>query len=96
MANFNRSFVLYMGAGITGLGSVLSQYQQNGQIHPIAFASRTLSATEKNYCITDLAVVWAVSHFHVYLYGHNFEVRTDHSAVKAALGTPSPIKKHAC
>jgi len=42
-----------------------------------------------------VAVVWAVSHFHAYLYGHDAEVRTDHSAVKAVLGTPSPSGKHA-
>ena len=96
--NFDRSFALETDASIRGLGAVLSQYQENGQIHPVAFASRALSAAEKNYCITDLetlTVVWAVSHFHVYLYGHNVEVTTDHSAVKAALGTPSPSGKHA-
>ena len=42
-----------------------------------------------------LAVVWAVSHFHAYLYGHDVEVRTDHSAVKAVLSAPSPNGKHA-
>ncbi len=40
-------------------------------------------------------MVWAVSHFHAYLYGHDVEVRTDHSAVKAVLSTPSPNGKHA-
>ena len=48
--------------------------------------------------ITDLetlAVVWAVSHFHAYLYGHDVEVRTNHSAVKAVLSTPSPNGKYA-
>ena len=57
-----------------------------------------MAALKKNYSITDLEtldVVWTVSHFHVYLYGHNVEVRTDHSAVKTVLGTPSPSRKHA-
>jgi len=97
--NFERSFVLETDASIRGLGAVPSQYQENGQIHPVAFASRALSAAGKNYFITDLetlAVIWAVSHFHVYLYGHDVEVRTDYSAVKAVLGTPSPSGKHAC
>ena len=82
--------MLETDASIRGLGAVPSQYQENGQIHPVAFASKALSAAGKNYCITDLetfAVVWAVSHFHVYLYGHDVEVRTDYSAVKAVLGT---------
>ena len=57
-----------------------------------------MSQQEKNYSVTDLetlAVVWVVSHFHAYLYGHDVEVRTDHSAVKAVLSVPSPNGKHA-
>ena len=42
-----------------------------------------------------LAVVWAVSHFNAYLYGHDVMVYTDHSAVKAVLETPNPNGKHA-
>ena len=50
------------------------------------------------YAITELetlAVVWALSHFHAYLYGNNVTVYTDHSAVKAVLATPSANGKHA-
>ena len=42
-----------------------------------------------------LAVVWAISHFHYYLYGHCVTVYTDHSAVKAVLETASPSGRHA-
>ena len=42
-----------------------------------------------------LAVVWAVTHFHHYLYGHRVTVYTDHSAVKAVLEMPNPSGKHA-
>jgi len=41
-------------------------------------------------------VVWAVSHFHYYLYGHCVTVYTDHSAVNAVLDTTSPSGRHAC
>jgi len=77
------------------------QIHQDGLTHPIAFASKALAALEKNYSIANLktlavvwanletlTVVWAVSHYYAHLYGHNVEVRTDHSAVKAVLGTP--------
>ena len=42
-----------------------------------------------------LAVVWAMSHFHYYLYGHKVKVYTDHTAVKAVLDAPNPTGKHA-
>ena len=87
-----------MHLSIHGLGAVLSQLQDSGHIHPVAYASRALSATEKRYSITELetlAVVWAVSHFHAYLYGNDVTIYTDHSAVKAVLETPNPSSKHA-
>ena len=50
-----------------GLGATLSQYKEDQQLHPVAYASRFVSTTEVNYAtITDLetlAVVWAVTHF---------------------------------
>ena len=67
-------------------------------MHPVAYASRALSAPEKNYSITELetlAVVWSIQHFRAYLYGHHVTVVTDHSAVRAVLETPSPSGKHA-
>ena len=63
----------------------------------MAYASRSLPAVEKRYAVTELetlAVVWAISHFHAYLYSHNVIVHTDHFAVKAVLETPSPSAKH--
>ena len=96
--DFNRDFILETDASAMGLGAVLSQRAKDGKVHPVAYASRSLSPQEKRYAITELetlAVVWAVSHFHAYLYGHDVHVFTDHSAVKAVLETPSPSGKHA-
>ena len=42
-----------------------------------------------------LAVVWAVTHFRCYLYGHSVTVYTDHSAVRSVLETPTPSGRHA-
>ena len=96
--DFNRDFILETDASAMGLGVVLSQRAEDGKVHPVAYASRSLSPQEKRYAITELetlAVVWSVSHFHAYLYGHDVYVFTDHSAVKAVLETPSPSGKHA-
>ena len=97
---FNQSFILEIDASQQGLGTVLSQEQSDGKLHPVAYASRALSPAEKRYAITELetfAVVWAVKHFHLhfYLYGHDILVYTDHSAVRAVLETPSASGKHA-
>ena len=94
--SFDREFILETDASIKGLGAVLSQ-KQDGKLHPIAFTSKALNPQE-NYAITELetlAVVWAITHFHYYLYGHRVTVYTDHSAVKAVLETPHPSGKHA-
>ena len=91
--NFQRDFLLETDASHQGLGAVLSQVQSDNRSHPIAYASRGLTPAEKNYGITDLetlAVVWSISHFHYYLYGHKVTVYTDHSAVKSVLETSSP------
>ena len=64
----------------------------------MAYASRSLTAAKRNYGITELetpAVVWAITHFHSYLYGQEVTVYTDHSAVQAILNTSSPSGKHA-
>ena len=78
--------------------AVLAQVQSDGKLHPIVYASRSLSPPEKNYIVTKLetlTVVWAMSHFHYYLYGHKVKVYTDHTAVKEVLDTPNPTRKHA-
>ena len=95
--DFSKSFVLETDASIKGLGAVLSQTQADNRFHPVAYVSRALTPAEKNYAITELetlAVVWAITHFHVYLYGHDVTVYTDHMAVKVVLETPSPNGKH--
>ena len=96
--SFEKPFVLETDTSIEGLGAVLSQSQEDSLLHPVAFASRSLTSAERNYSITELetlTVVWAITHFVPYLYGHDVTVLTDHTAVKAILQTPNPSGKHA-
>ena len=95
--DFDRNFVLKMDASILGLGVILSQVQDVGKLHPLTYCC-SLSKSEKNYLVTELetlAVVWGITHFRYYLYGHQVTVYTDHAAVKAVLETPNLTGKHA-
>ena len=96
--DFGKDFVLETDASKHGLGAILSQRQEDNRLHPVAYASQSISASEANYAITNLetlAVVWAITHFRYYLYGHNVTVITDHAAVKAVLGAPNLTGQHA-
>ena len=59
--SFDRPFVLETDdASVRGLGAVLSQKQSDQLLHPVAYASRALSAPEKNYASTELETLAVV------------------------------------
>ena len=59
---FSKPFVLHTDASGQGLGAVLEQEQADGRLHPIAYASQTLSPAE-----SALGILWAAKHFTAYL-----------------------------
>ena len=79
-----EDFILDTDASATGIGAVLSQVQ-DGVERPIAYASRGLSKSERNYSVTKrelLAVVFYCKYFRHYLIGRKFKLRTDHAALR--------------
>ncbi len=85
-------FFLDTDASGTGIGAVLSQ-EQGGHERVIAYASRTLTKAERNYCVTRrelLAVVFYVRYFRPYLYGRHFTIRTDHGSLRWLLNFRNP------
>ena len=81
VAEPTRQFILQTDASGQGLGAVLSQPDDDGQDHPVAYASRKLLPREQRYSVIEkecLAIVWALKVYNVYLYGQDFVVQTDH------------------
>jgi len=78
-----EKFIIDTDASNIGIGGVLSQVQ-DGCEQVVSCFSKTLSKAKRNYCVTCrelLATVKTLEHFHKYLYGQEFHLRTDHSAL---------------
>ena len=61
---FEDQFTIDCDASAYAIGAVLQQGDEKGKLHPIAFLSRTLDATQRNWDIYDkelFAVVHALS-----------------------------------
>jgi len=89
----NGQYVLDTDASDTTLGAVLQQAQE-GKLHVIGYASRTLTPAEARYCITRrelLGVVFGLNKYRQHLLGRPIIVRTDHAALTYLMKTPEPI-----
>ena len=83
--DFKREFMLQTDASDIGVGAVLSQYDDDGIDHPIAYFSRKLLPRETHYSTVKkecLAIKLATHAFRVYLLGKEFTIQTDHQALE--------------
>ncbi len=83
--DFDKKFIVETDASAVALVAVLSQEDDDGSVHPLRFASRTMNTTERNYDVCEreaLAVIFALKKFRVYLLGsEKFTVISDHQAL---------------
>lgn len=94
--DFTKPFVLYTDASYLGLGAILSQKDDEGNEHVVAYASRSLVGAEYNYSPTEiecLASVWAMKYFRPYIYLMDFILVTDHAALQWMMNNPNPTKR---
>ena len=92
-ADYTKDFLLETDASKEGLGAVLSQKQEDGRFHPVAYGSWALSMHEKNYHsmkLEFLALKWAVTeHFKEYLLYQPFLVKTNNNPLTYIMSTPN-------
>ncbi|KAJ8032202.1 hypothetical protein HOLleu_25662 [Holothuria leucospilota] len=71
---------------------MLTQHDDStGNSSLVAIASRSLTAVEQRYSQTEreaLAVTWGCLHFHLYLFGSDFTVITDHKPLTTLFNLP--------
>ena len=80
----DKPCILDTDASDEAIGAVLSQVI-DGTKRSIAFYSRIMSTTQRNYCPTRrelLAVIAALQHFCHYLIGSKITLRTDHHSLE--------------
>ena len=88
--------VVQCDASESGLGACIMQ-----EGHPIAYASRSLTATECNYAQIEkelLAIVFAMERFENYVYGRHVLIESDHKPLevickKSLLSAPKRLQR---
>ena len=88
---WKKEFHVHVDVSSFALDVVLAQLGEGSIEHPISFASRKLSTTDKNYTMAEregLAMVYALQKFCHYLLGGHFKMYIDHSALKYLVNNP--------
>ena len=86
---------LAVDASPYGLGAaILQEVNGDKQLHPVAYASRTLNKSEQNYGQIDkeaTAIIFGLRKFRMYLYGRHFTILTDHKPLEHIFGPKTAV-----
>ena len=98
MAHFDpqRKSQLWVDAGPTGTAAYIIQLDHNNVPYLVSCASRSFSKSESNYSQVEkeaFAALWGCEHYHIYLYGNEFDLYTDNRAVSIILDTDSESRR---
>ena len=84
-----RTWVLACDTSPYGVEAVISHEMDDGEERPIAFASRILTKSERNYSQIEkeaLGIVFGVRKLHKCLYGRTFHLLTDYKPLVTIFG----------
>ena len=84
LPDYGKPFTLITDASDYATGAILEQEDAFGRSHPVAYFSKSLQPTERNYEIHDkelLAIIQSLKHFRHYLQGneHQTKIFSDHA-----------------
>lgn len=85
-----HEIIVSADASSVGVGATISHRFPDGKIKVIQHASRALTAAEKGYSQPDregLAIVYAVTKFHKFIFGRRFRLQTDHAPLLRIFGS---------
>ena len=85
--DFDKPFILQTDASELGLGAVLLQKGEDGNLNPISYFSRKLLERERHYAVPEkeTSIIWSLNLLRPYLWGHKFTLQTDHRALVSLL-----------
>ena len=93
--HYNPSLPICVAGDAFAYGSraVIAHILPDGTEHPVAFASRPLTISKRNYAQVEKEALSLIFGFHAYLYGQKFTVITDHKPFTAILGPKKGIPR---
>lgn len=93
---FGEPFILHTDASQFIVAGCLSQSNEVGSVHPVAYCSRKLSGSQINWSIVEkeaYAVVWSLNKYHDIIFGAHVTVYTDHDPLRYLLNNTTHSAK---
>lgn len=84
--DYEKDVYIYTDASGEGFGAILKQPQENGYLHPVAYFSKKLNASQKKQkaiYLECMAIKEAIKYWQHWLIGRQFIVVSDHKPLEA-------------
>lgn len=89
-----KEIVVSADASSIGVGATICHKFPDGSIKVVQHAARSLTSAEQKYSQPDregLAIVFAITKFHKYVFGRHFRLQTDHAPLLRIFGSKKGI-----